>query len=301
MRNILKKLNRDKYIGLLALPGFLYLFIFQVLPMAGIVISFMKFNLKKSIFANEWIGAVWFYRFFTSVYFTRVVKNTLVLNFFNMGLTMLTSIFLALLLNEFSRPRIKKLVQSATYFPYFISSVVIVGIISRMFDTQTGVINHFIQNLGGERIDFFNSNVWIRPLYIASNIWSGAGWGSIIYMGAITAVDPTLYEAAKIDGCDRLRQMRHITFPAIKPVIVTVLIMNIGKIMNIGQTRILLMYNATTYETMDVISTYVYRTGIANGEYGYSTAVGLFNSVVNIILLLIANFISKKTAEVGLF
>ncbi|MBQ9299811.1 MAG: sugar ABC transporter permease [Clostridia bacterium] len=301
MRNFRAKVKRDRYVGLIALPGFLYLLIFNCVPMAGIIVAFQNFSFRKSIFQNKWVGLKWFTKFFHSIYFTRVVRNTLVLNALVLFSGMLFSILLALFLNEFKNQRLKKFCQSATYFPHFVSVVVLVGIMTRMFDTTTGVVNTAIAALGGSKVDFFNSNVWIRPLYVASSVWSGAGWGSIIYMGAITAVDPTLYEAAMIDGCDRFKQMLHITLPSVKPVIITVLIMNIGKMMNLGATKVLLMYNAATYETMDVISTFVYRTGITQGEYGYATAIGLFNSVVNILLLVTANYISKKTTEVGVF
>lgn len=286
---------------ILTLPGFLYLLIFHYLPLAGIIVSFQKFSFKSGIAGSDWLGLQWFNKFFNSLYFGRTIRNTLILSGLNLAATTLLSILLALLVNNVGNLHYKKLCQSATYFPHFISSVVLVGILQRMFDQTTGVVNVLISNLGGDKIDFFNSNTWIRPLYVFSYIWSGVGWNSIIYIGAISAVDPSLYEAAMIDGCDRLHQIKHIVLPAIKPVIITVFILNIGKMMNVSATRILLMYQPSTYETMDVISTYVYRTGIESGDYSYGTAIDLFNSLVNIILLASANFISKKTAEVGIF
>lgn len=295
-----KRLYDDRYMLLLTLPGFIYLLLFKYLPMASIVVAFQKYSFKSGVAGSDWLGVYWFERFFGSVYFTRTIRNTLILSSLNLLATTLLSIVLALLVNNIGNVSYKKLCQSATYFPHFISSVVLVGILQRLFDQTTGVVNIIIDNLGGEKIDFFNSNVWIRPLYVFSYVWSGVGWNSIIYIGAISAVDPSLYEAAVIDGCDRLRQIRHIVLPAIKPVIITVFILNMGSLLSVSATRILLMYQPSTYETMDVISTYVYRTGIESGDYSYGTAVDLFNSIVNIMLLLTANFISKKTAEVGI-
>lgn len=296
-----KRLYEDRYMLLLTLPGFVYLLIFRYLPMASIIVAFQKYSFKTGVIGSDWLGFYWFERFFNSVYFSRTIRNTLILSSLNLIATTVLSIILALLVNNVENIRYKKLCQSATYFPHFISSVVLVGILQRLFDQTTGVVNIMIENFGGEKIDFFNSNVWMRPIYVFSYVWSGVGWNSIIYIGAISAVDPSLYEAATIDGCDRLKQIRYIVLPAIKPVIITVLILNTGSLLSVSATRIMLMYQPSTYETMDVISTYVYRTGIESGDYSYGSAVDLFNSIINIILLTTANFISKKSAEVGIF
>ena len=296
-----KRLYEDRYMLLLTLPGFVYLLIFRYLPMASIIVAFQKYSFKTGVIGSDWLGFYWFERFFNSVYFSRTIRNTLILSSLNLIATTVLSIILALLVNNVENIRYKKLCQSATYFPHFISSVVLVGILQRLFDQTTGVVNIMIENFGGEKIDFFNSNVWMRPIYVFSYVWSGVGWNSIIYIGAISAVDPSLYEAATIDGCDRLKQIRYIVLPAIKPVIITVLILNTGSLLSVSATRIMLMYQPSTYETMDVISTYVYRTGIESGDYSYGSAVDLFNSIINIILLMTANFISKKSAEVGIF
>ncbi len=297
MKRKFEKIWNDRYAALIALPGFLYLLIFSYIPMAGVVTAFQNFSFRKPFLGNEWVGFKWFRKFFNGIYFGRTVTNTLIISVEGLIIGVVTATLFALLLNEIRDGKFKRITQSISYFPHFISTVVIVGLMGRLLDKDSGLINLLIARLGGTKIDFFNKASWFRTLYHGSGLWQGLGWSTIIYLGAITAIDPTLYEAATIDGASRFQCMRHITLPGIKPVVMTVVLMNIGSILNVGATKILLMYTPTTYVTADVISTYVYREGLGKAQYGYGAAIGLFN----ITLLLIANAASKRLTEVGLF
>lgn len=301
MKRKFEKIWNDRYAALIALPGFLYLLIFSYIPMAGVVTAFQNFSFRKPFLGNEWVAFKWFRKFFNGIYFGRTVTNTLIISVEGLIIGVVTATLFALLLNEIRDGKFKRITQSISYFPHFISTVVIVGLMGRLLDKDSGLINLLIARLGGTKIDFFNKARWFRTLYHGSGLWQGLGWSTIIYLGAITAIDPTLYEAATIDGASRFQCMRHITLPGIKPVVMTVVLMNIGSILNVGATKILLMYTPTTYVTADVISTYVYREGLGKAQYGYGAAIGLFNSIVNITLLLIANAASKRLTEVGLF
>ena len=301
MKRKFEKIWNDRYAALIALPGFLYLLIFSYIPMAGVVTAFQNFSFRKPFLGNEWVGFKWFRKFFNGIYFGRTVTNTLIISVEGLIIGVVTATLFALLLNEIRDGKFKRITQSISYFPHFISTVVIVGLMGRLLDKDSGLINLLIARLGGTKIDFFNKARWFRTLYHGSGLWQGLGWSTIIYLGAITAIDPTLYEAATIDGASRFQCMRHITLPGIKPVVMTVVLMNIGSILNVGATKILLMYTPTTYVTADVISTYVYREGLGKAQYGYGAAIGLFNSIVNITLLLIANAASKRLTEVVLF
>ena len=299
---LIREVRRDWQLIVLFLLPFTVLAIFQYAPMFGTLYAFQDVSLRGSFWENEWVGFEWFIRFFQGYYAGRLIRNTLILNFWTLLGTMLSSVVLALIINEVPDGRFKRMMQSCTYFPHFISVTVIVTIMRNMLDPATGVLANMAKNLfGWTPVNLFLVPEAFRPLYVISAIWAGAGWGAIIYLGAITGIDPTLYEAAALDGAGRLQRIWHITLPGIKTVVITLLVLNIGKMMNLGSSKILLMYDSATYETSDVISTYVYRFGIGNAEFGFSTAVGLFNSVVNIILLLLANTMSKKLAETSLF
>ena len=302
-KNWLKKgLARDWQLILISLPSLTILFLFSYLPMTGVLYSFQKVGLRNTFFENKWVGLQWFKEFFSSIYCVRVIKNTLILNLLSLVCGTTAEIFLALVFNEVKNGRFKKFVQSCTYFPNFISVTVVVGMMVSMLNPQTGVLSLFFQNaFGMEEIDLFTEPNMFRPLYIISSMWQGVGWGSIIYMGAISGIDQSLYEAAAIDGAGRIKRIWHITLPGMKPVIVVCLIMHIGSMMNMGASKILLMYSSAIYETADVISTYVYRQGLSSLNYGYGSAIGLFNSVVNLALLLGANYVSKKLTEESMF
>lgn len=299
---LLRKIKRDWRLILIALPAVVSILIFKYGPMPGILYAFQKVGMRTTFWENEWVGLRWFKDFFGSVYAGRVIKNTFILNFWSLVAGTSVEIFLALTFNEVRDGRFKRLAQSCTYFPNFISTTVVVGMMVTMLNPNSGVLSLLFQNVFGmEKIDMFSEPSLFRPMYVISGMWQGAGWGSIIYMGAISGIDQTLYEAAAIDGCGRLGRIRHITLPGMKQVIVTCLIMHIGSMLSVGSSKILLMYSPSIYETSDVISTFVYRYGLNSAEYGYGTAVGLFNSIVNMVLLITANTVSKKLSETSLF
>ena len=297
-----KGIRRDWRMILIALPAVLCLLIFAYGPMPGIIYAFQKVGLRSSIFKNEWVGLKWFKDFFSSVFAWRVIKNTLILNFWSILAGTSVEILLALVFNEVKDGKFKRFAQSCSYFPHFISVTVVVGIMINMLNPTSGVLSLLVQKwFGAEPVDLFVQPSFFRPLYIISGMWQGAGWGAIIYLGAINGIDQTLYEAAAIDGCGRLRRIWHITIPGIKAVVITCLILHIGSMLSVGADKILLMYSPGIYETADVISTFVYRQGLGAAEYGYGAAVGLFNSVVNIILLIASNAICKKVADESMF
>lgn len=297
-----KGIRRDWRMILIALPAVLCLLIFAYGPMPGIIYAFQKVGLRSSIFKNEWVGLKWFKDFFSSVFAWRVIKNTLILNFWSILAGTSVEILLALVFNEVKDGKFKRFAQSCSYFPHFISVTVVVGIMINMLNPTSGVLSLLVQKwFGAEPVDLFVQPSFFRPLYIISGMWQGAGWGAIIYLGAINGIDQTLYEAAAIDGCGRLRRIWHITIPGIKAVVITCLILHIGSMLSVGADKILLMYSPGVYKTADVISTFVYRQGLGAAEYGYGAAVGLFNSVVNIILLIASNAICKKVADESMF
>ena len=301
-KSFLNRVRRDRQLILLALPAVLIIFIFSYLPMFGVIYAFQKVGLRTSIFENQWVGLKYFKQFFGSIYFKRVLTNTLILNFWMIVAGSSVEILLALLFNEVKDGFFKRFTQSCTYFPHFISTAVVVGMMVNMLSAQTGVLSKVLQNVFGmEPIDLFEYPQFFRPMYIISGMWQGAGWGSIIYLGAISGISPELYEAASLDGCGRLGRIWHITLPGMKPVIVTLLVLHIGGMLSVGADKILLMYSPAIYETSDVISTFVYRYGLGSAEYGYGTAVGLFNSIVNLILVISANWAAKKLTDSSLF
>ncbi len=295
LESIKKGIKRDWQLILIGLPAIIILFLFSYLPMTGVLYSFQKVGLRNSFWDNKWVGIRWFREFFSSIYAGRVIKNTLILNFWSLLAGTTAEICLALIFNEVKNGKFKRFAQSCTYFPNFISTTVVVGMMVTMLNPQSGILSKLIQDVFGMgEIDLFVQPSMFRPLYIISGMWQGVGWGSIIYMGAITNIDQSLYEAASIDGCGRIKRIWYITLPGIKSVIVICLIMHIGSMMNMGASKILLMYSSAIYETSDVISTFVYRQGLASFNYGYGSAIGLFNSITNLILLLSANYAAKK-------
>ncbi|WP_246066808.1 ABC transporter permease [Paenibacillus koleovorans] len=300
MRQALRILNRDKYLLILILPVLLYYFIFHYIPMYGVIIAFKNFKPLKGILGSDWVGFKYFIMFFDSVYFWRLLKNTLLISIYSFVWSFPVPIFFALMLNEVREGLFKKAVQTISYLPHFISIVVICGMIVN-FTGQHGIVNTALGWIGIGPIPFLSEPSWFRDIYISSGIWQGFGWGSIIYLAAIAGIDPQLYEAANIDGANRWQKMWYITLPCLVPTIVILLILNAGNLMDVGFEKINLLYNPTTYETADVISTYVYRQGIQRADYSYSTAIGLFNNVINLILLVIVNRISRKVSETSLW
>lgn len=281
------------------LPGLVALILFSYIPMYGIVIAFQNFNIFDGFWGSQFVGLQHFRTLFSDPYFFRLLRNTFCLGAINFLITFPAPIILAIIINECRLNKFKKVVQSISYLPHFIPMVVMVGIMYELFGSY-GVVNDVLKFFGFDSISFFSKPEWFYPLYIGSSIWKGIGWGSIIYMGVLTGIDNTLYEAAEIDGANRWDQIIHITLPAMRPTIVTLFILDIGSIMKVGFEKVFLLYSPATYEVADVLSTYVYRQGILNADYSYSGAVGLFNNLVAVIFVLVANWLAKKLGEDGI-
>ena len=290
----------NRYAYLMALPMITYYILFCYMPMYGVVIAFQDFSPARGILGSTWVGLKHFRMFFNGAFFVRLLRNTLLINVINLAFGFPAPILLALLLNELRQARFKRVVQTVSYLPHFISVMVICGMIID-FTSSRGIVNDFIAFFGGERQTMLLNPAYFRSVYVVSEIWQGVGWGSIIYLSALAGIDAEQYEAAVIDGAGRFAQLVNITLPGIAPTIVIMLIMRIGQLMNVGYEKIILLYNGNTYDVADVISTFVYRKGLVEADYSYSTAVGLFNSVVNLALLLMANTISRKVSETSLW
>jgi putative aldouronate transport system permease protein len=297
---VAKDFARNKYIYLMAIPVLVYYIIFRYGPMYGLIIAFKDFSPGKGIWGSPWAGFKHFESFFSGPYAWPLIRNTFLISAYNLLWGFPLPVILALLLNEVRNNTFKRTVQTVTYLPHFISLVVVCGLIVD-FTASDGVINDIIEMLGGERTNFMMKPEWFRTIYVASEIWQNIGWDSIIYLAAITNLDPQLYEAATIDGANRWRQTFHITIPGIMPTIIILLILRLGRLMDVGHEKILLLYNPLTRETADVISTYVYRRGLLDFDYSFSTAVGLFNSLINFGLLMVANAISRRVSETSLW
>lgn len=298
--NLRTDFKKNKAIYLLSVPIVAYFIIFSFLPMGGIVVAFQKYSMAKGITGSTFIGLKNFTDFFSSYYFWRLLRNTFLLSFFNLLVGFPMPILFALLLNEVRSMFFKRTVQTISYMPYFISLVVICGLIID-FTNAGGPITRLLGLFGLENVSLLGDPKYFRTVYVASDIWQHLGYSSIVYLAALAGVDQTLYEAARIDGAGRLRQTWNVTLPGIAPTIVIMLIMRIGSMFALGFEKVMLLYNPATYETADIISTFVYRKGFEDYNFGFSTAVGLFNSIINCILLLTANRISKKYTESSLF
>ena len=292
---------RNRAVYLMAIPIVLYFLIWNYLPMVGIVLAFEDYSARGGFLFSKWIGLKNFVDFFKSYYFGRLLRNTLILSVGNMIVNFPAPIILALLLNELENELFKKVIQTISYMPFFISTVVICGIIVDFF-SYNGAFTILLTKLGlAENKDLMSVRSYFRPIYILSNTWQGVGYGSIIYLAALSGVDQELYEAAKIDGANRWQQTIHVTIPGIAPTIIIMLILQIGSLLSTAMEKILLLYRPLTYEVADTITTFVYRRGLIDGDFGYSTSVGLFNSFVNLLLLFIANSVSRKYSETSLF
>lgn len=297
---IKKDFIRNRTVYLLFLPVLAYYIIFNYIPLFGLTLAFKDYTPSKGIFNSPWIGFDNFRRFFNSIYFGRTVRNTITISLMEIIFGFPAPIIFALLLNEIQNKYFKRIIQTITYLPHFISTMVICGMILD-FCLKDGLINDIIVLLGGERINLLMEAKYFRPIYVASGIWQNVGWGSIVYLSALTSIDTEQYEAAYIDGANRFQQVIHITLPGILPTIIVLFIMKIGGLMSVGFEKIFLLYNPTTYEVADVISTFIYRKGLVDFDYSFSTAVGLFNSVINITLVYFANALSKRVNEYSLW
>ncbi len=300
-KSVLGKMLSCWQLYLFVLPAIIYLIIFNYIPMYGVQLAFKYFQPNLGIEGSPWVGFDNFIRYFNSHYFWRLIENTLVLNIYNLILGFPFPIILALMMNEIMKPKLKKAVQTIMYAPYFISVVVIVGILTVLLNMTTGFVNVTIQNLGFEAVPFLTDSGWFRHVYVFSDLWTNVGWNSIIYIAALTGVDPALHEAAQIDGASKFKRIIHINIPAIAPTAVILFILQAGRMMNLGFEKVFLLQNGMNIETSEVISTFVYTQGLLLIDYGYSTAIGLFNNIINIILLLTFNKLAQKLGSNGLF
>lgn len=305
-KNHLGKIKLSKHIkkewrlySFLIIP-ILYFVIFKYIPMFGNIIAFRKYSGGVNIFGEKWVGLRYFKQFLRDPSFWRAFRNTLFLSVSYLIVRFPLTLIFALLLNEIRNIKWKKFVQTVSYLPHFISMVIIAGMIKEVV-SLSGPINTLLSSFGMEKISFIQEASWFPPIYIISGIWQALGWGTILYLAAMTGINTELYEAARVDGANRFRQALHVTIPGILPTIVTLLILDIGGIMGSNFEKIILLYLPSTYETADVISTLVYRMGISGGNFSYATAVGLFEGVIGLILVTTANFVSKKITESSLW
>ncbi|MEG2380331.1 MAG: ABC transporter permease subunit [Oscillospiraceae bacterium] len=292
------KMHRSVY--MIAIPGILFYLIFLYAPMYGTIIGFKNYSPGLGIMGSPWVGFKHFQDFFSSIYFGRIVKNTLVLNFYLIVFAFPAPIILALMLNEVRKTGFKRGVQTITYLPHFISMVVICGMITE-FTSSKGFITTFVNMFGGEHVNLLQESELFKTIYVLSDIWQATGWGSVIYIAALSGVDTELYEAAEIDGAGKWRQLLSVTLPGISSTIVIMFILRIGNIMTLGADKVILLYNPVIYESSDIISSFIYRKGLQESNQSYATAVGLFNSVINFALVFGANKISQKFSESSLW
>ena len=292
--------RQNKYKYLLILPVLVYFILFCYKPMYGLVIAFQDYRANLGILRSKWVGFRNFITFFRDPYFFRLLRNTLSISLLSIVFGFPAPILLAILLNELTHNGFKRTVQTITYMPYFISMVVVCSLI-RIYTSSDGIFSQIAIALGGSGKNYLMYPQYFYPIYVLSGIWETIGWNSIIYLAALTGIDPEQYEAAIIDGAGRFRRIRSITLPNLLPIIMVLFILRMGGILNVGFEKIILLYNANTYQVADVISTFVYRRGIQEAAYSYATAVGLFNSLVNILFLVTANTLSRKFTESSLF
>ena len=292
--------RQNKYKYLLILPVLVYFILFSYKPMYGLIIAFQDFRANLGIMRSRWVGWRHFSAFFNDPYFFRLLRNTISISLLNILFGFPAPIILAILLNELKNVFFKRTVQTVTYMPYFISMVVVAGLI-RTYSTQTGILSQIASLFGGDGKNYLMFPQYFYPIYVISDIWQHIGWNSIIYLAAITGIDQEQYEAAIIDGAGRFRRIFSVTIPNLLPIIMVLFILRMGGILNVGFEKIILLYNPSIYSVADVISSFVYRRGIQEAAYSYATAVGLFNSVVNVIFLVTANTLSRKFSEYSLF
>lgn len=298
---IVRRLKRDKWMYILLLPGLLYFLIFKYVPMWGALIAFKNYQPFTGFWNSEWVGFEHFRNFFQNPDFYKLLRNTLLLSLYNLLFFFPAPIILALMLNEIRVAFYKRTIQTLIYVPHFISMVIVASITYVLLTTQGGVVNQFIESRGGTPIDFLSNPDWFRPLIILQTIWKECGWGTIIFLAALAGVDVEQYEAAIVDGANRWRQMWHITLPSIRSTIIILLILRMGDVLENGFEQIYLMTNALNREVADVFDTYVYFMGITQGSFSYSTAVGLFKSLVGVVLVFGSNWLAKKFGQSGIY
>lgn len=297
---LVARIIKHRYLYLMVLPGFLTLLIFHYFPMYGILIAFKNFNASKGIWGSEWVGFKYFTSFFHDPMAFRVLKNTLLLGLYTLLWSFPAPIILALLFNELKNKGFKKLVQTVSYFPHFISVVIVAGMLKE-FTARDGLFNKIVGFFGGDPIMFLLEPGYFRTIFISSGIWQGVGFGTIIYLAALSGIDPTLYDVAEVDGAGRWKKVLNVTWPSLKPTTIILLIFAVGGILGSDFQKIILLYSPETFEVADVIGSYVYRQGILGAQYEYTTAIGLFMSVISFTILFLTNWISRKVSETSLF
>lgn len=295
-----KALTRDWRLYTFLILPLVFLLIFRYIPMVGNIIAFRRFRPGGSILGDEWVGFYYFEAFINNAQFWQVFWNTVILGTFTLLICFPLPIILALMLNELRSRRFKRIVQTISYLPHFMSIVIVAGLVLQL-TSLTGTINQIIDAFGGEAIPFMQRPEWFRTIYVSSEAWQTVGWGTILYLAALTTIDDQLYEAARIDGANRWQQTWHITLPGIRPTMMVLLILNIGSFMAVGFEKVLLLQNPLIYSTADVISTYLYRVGIQSAQFSYATAIGLFEAVIGLTLVLGANFISRRLVGTSLW
>ncbi len=301
-RPMLKRLDDSKYLLLLFLPAALYYLIFEYGPMFGIVVAFKDYNTFTGVLASDWVGFKYFKLFILdNPDFLMLLRNTVLIGVYTLIWGFPAPIILALLLNELRSMVFKRVVQTVSYMPFFVSNVVIASMVVMFLSPESGMINRVIGLFGIESIYFLSLPEWFRTIFVASGIWQGVGWGTIIYLAALTSIDPSLYEAAELDGAGRWKKALHVSIPGIIPVIIILLILNIGGLLGTGFERVFLLYNPLIYSTSDIFSTYTYRVGLLQGNFSYATAIGVFNGVVGFLLIVGSNWLARKTNETSLW
>jgi len=296
-----EKLKRDRWLLLLALPGLVYYIVFRYLPMFGIIIAFQDYSIKNGIFKSKFVGLKNIISFIKNPSFFNIVTNTLLLGFLVIIITLPVAVAFSIMLNELGNNFLKRFTQSVTLMPYFIATVVIVGITINLLSPESGLINRLIAELGGKPISFVQEAAWFRPIYIITEIWQRNGWLAVVFIAAILGIDPQLYEACSIDGGGRFKKLIYITLPSIMPIIAVMFVLRVGQIMNLSFEKTLLLQNPLTYETSDIIDTYIYRRGFIYGDISYAAAVDVFKGAVSLVFALSTNYVSRKLTSKGIF
>ena len=301
-RKILSGLKKDWQLWAMILPALAYIIIFCYVPMYGIQLAFRKYDFSKGLTGGDWVGFKYFIQYFESPMFWTTLRNTFVISFFTLVCGFPAPILLALVVNSLRQKKLRRVVQTAVYMPYFISTVVMVAILQILLSPSTGVVSNFLKSLHiiPQSINLLGTPSAFVPVYVLSGIWQSAGWNSIIFIAALASVDGQLYDAAKVDGANRWQQVIHVELPAIVPTIVILLIMNLGRVLSVGFEKVFLMQNDLNLSVSEVISTYVFNIGVQSGQFSFGSAVGLFNTVINFAFLMIANMVSKKAADISL-
>lgn len=301
-QKIIASIKKDWQLWVMILPALLYILIFCYGPMYGIQLAFRKYDFSKGLTGGDWVGFQYFIQYFESPMFWTTLRNTFIISFFSLVCGFPVPILLALIINSLKQKRLKRVVQTAVYMPYFISTVVLVAILQILLSPSTGVVSHLLKGLHliPDSINLLGSPQAFVPVYVLSGIWQSAGWNSIIFIAALASVDGQLYDAARVDGASRLQQVIHVELPALVPTIIILLIMNMGRVLSVGFEKVFLMQNDLNLSVSEVISTYVFNIGVQSGQFSFGSAVGLFNTIINFTFLMIANIVSKNAADISL-